>query len=112
MRQQTQKHPNADTPDGKEKIEDAEKNLEITNATLESTKKALSETAQHQQYGASDLEAKERTFAKNYHKMKENEVKETARLTKNLDLLKTMEQDVSYFSNSATVYWEVSRLSF
>jgi hypothetical protein len=27
MRQQTQKHPNADTPDGKEKIEDAEKNL-------------------------------------------------------------------------------------
>lgn len=34
--QRTQKHPK-DTPDGKEKIDDAERNLDVAKATLEST---------------------------------------------------------------------------
>jgi hypothetical protein len=70
MLQQTQKHPNADTPDTEEKIDFAERNLDVTNATLESTKKALSETARHQQHGASDLEAKETVFANKHYEMK------------------------------------------
>lgn len=87
------KSPDADTPEGKEKIQQAEENAQAAKDSLENTKKLLSDAAQRQSSNAVGLEEKAAMLSKKYYEMLDAQNEAAAEQAKNLETLKTMSRD-------------------
>ena len=94
--EQAEKRDDAETPDGKKKIEEARTKLDVAKQTLENTKNALSKVAENQQNSAANLEEKAAMLSKRYYEMVEKEAQTAAEQAKNIEFLKNMKHEATF----------------